>query len=242
MSNEKEENEESPLQLTEGDHIRTGIRAILSAIPFAGGPLEILFSRYSPSPIDRRRDKFLMSINSGLKELQEKLKSFDLESLAKNATFITALLQAWQIAIRNHQKEKLDALRNAVLNTALISKPDDDEILVFLNYIDSLTPWHLRLLKFFDDPKRWGEQNKISYPNWIGGGSSAVLEHTFPELVDRRDFYHLVVNDLYNRGLMGSDARVLNVQMSSDGMFASRTTDRGKQFLKFITSPIPGLG
>lgn len=46
------------------------------------------------------------------------------------------MLQATQVAVRSHHVEKLKSLQNAVLNSALQIHPDEDEMLMFLNYID----------------------------------------------------------------------------------------------------------
>jgi hypothetical protein len=49
------------------------------------------------------------------------------ERLATNEAFVTVTMQASQGAIRNHQQAKLEALRNAVLNSALPNPPQEDE-------------------------------------------------------------------------------------------------------------------
>ena len=115
--------------------------------------------------------------------------------------------------------------------------PEDDRQLMFLNFIDELTPWHLRVLHFFDDPEIWGSQHNISYPNWHDGSPANLLESTFEELRGQRDFYDQVVRDLHYRGLMSIDS--LHTRMTVRGMFTSRTTEMAKGFLAFILSPIP---
>jgi hypothetical protein len=49
------------------------------------------------------------------------------------------MLQATQVAVRSHHVEKLKSLQNAVLTSALQIHPDEDEMLMFLNYIDIFT-------------------------------------------------------------------------------------------------------
>lgn len=150
--------------------------------------------------------------------------------------FITTVMHASQTAIRNYQEEKLEALRNAVLNASLPNPPEEDIQLMFLNFVDALTTWHLRLLKFFENPQAWGQKHGISYPSWSIGAPSTVLEHTFPELRGRRELYNQLVKDLFSRGLMRAVS--LDTMMSAQGMFASHVTAMGKQFIKFITSPL----
>ncbi|HTS57938.1 MAG TPA: hypothetical protein VMH03_10335, partial [Terriglobales bacterium] len=46
------------------------------------------------------------------------------------------VLQATQIALRTHQEEKLEALRNAVVNSTSGQVLEDDVRAVFLNLVD----------------------------------------------------------------------------------------------------------
>jgi len=218
-----------------GDVAHIVAKAGLSMIPVYGGAATEIFSAIIVPPLSKRRDKWFESIANGLKALEEKVNGFRIEELSQNEMFITTAMHASQAAIRNHQKEKLDALRNAVLNAALPNAPEEDIQLMFLNFVDTFTTWHLRILKFLDDPQDWGQKNKITYPSWTMGSPSSALEHAFSELKGRRDFYDQIAKDLFIRGLISTES--LHTTMTSQGMLASRTTSMGKQFLKFITSP-----
>jgi hypothetical protein len=217
------------------DAAHTLTKAGISAIPVVGGPAAELFSAIITPPLSKRREKWIESIVDRLKELESKVDEFSIESLGENDMFLTTVLHASQAAIRNHQDEKLEALRNAVLNAALPNPPQEDLQLMFLDFVDRLTSWHLRLLKFLDDPGGWGDKHGISFPKWQMGAPATVLEHAFPELRERRDFYDQLVRDLYSRGLLNTES--LHGNMTEQGMFASRTAAIGQQFLAFITSP-----
>lgn len=208
-----------------GDVAHTLVKAGLSAIPVLGGPAAEIFSAIVVPPLSNRRDEWIDSIVKGLNLLEKKIKDYNIETLSQNDMFITTVMHASQVAIRNHQKEKLEVLRKAILNAASPNAPEEDIQLMFLNFVDTFTPWHLRILKFFDNPQEWGRKSGITYPNWSMGGPSTVLEHTFPELRGRRDFYDQIVKDLFIRGLMSTES--LHVTMTSQGMFASRTTSMG---------------
>lgn len=218
-----------------GDAAHTGAKMVLSAIPIVGGSAAEIFSAIVRSPLDKRRDEWIESIIEALKVLEEKIDDFKIGNLVNNETFVTTLMHTSQVAIRNHQKEKLDALRNAALNASLPNAPDKDLQLIFVSYIDSFAVWHLRILKFFDDPKKWGQEHGITYPSWYTAGQSAALEHAFPELRDQRQFYGYIVKDLYARGLLKTDS--IHTMVSEHGILASITSDMGKKFLRFILSP-----
>lgn len=99
-------------------------KIVLSGIPWLGGPVAELFNTVIIPPLEKRRNKWIESIAEGLKELEEKVDDFKIENLKDNEMFITTVMHAKQVAIRNHQKEKLAALRNAVLNAGLPNPPE----------------------------------------------------------------------------------------------------------------------
>jgi hypothetical protein len=214
------------------------VKAGISAIPVVGGPAAELFSFIFAPPLSKRRDEWVESLADGLKRLETTVSGFKATELSGNDAFVTTALHATQIALRNHQKEKLEMLRNAVLNASLPNSPEDDLQLVFLQYLDELTATHVAILTFFDDPRAWGVKRNVTYPNISMGGIIAIFEVAFPELRGKREIYDLYVKDLDTHGL--SDAYgAMNTMMSSSGIFAARTTLLGKQFIKFITSPLP---
>jgi len=229
---------ENRLKRTGGDIAHAIAKAGISGIPVIAGPAAEIFSLIIAPPLSKRRDKWIEGIAEDLKRLEEKVDGFKIEELSKNDAFITAVTHATQVAIRNHHNEKLEALRNAVLNAALPKAPEDDLQLMFLEFVDSLTPWHLRVLKFLDNPTEWGRKHGITYPDWSMGGANAALEHAFPELRAKPQLYDIFVKDLYSRGLLSTDS--LHTTVTGEGMLASRTTDIGKQFIAFVTSPIEG--
>ena len=230
------DNSESKLERSSGDVVHAVVKAGISGIPIIGGPATEIFSLIIAPPLTRRRDKWMENMAEGLKRLEEKVEGFKIEDLSSNDAFITTVTHASQAAIRNHQQEKLEALRNAVLNAALPNAPEDDLQLMFLEFVDSLTPGHLRVLKFLDNPKGWGQKHGITYPNWSMGGANAALEHAFAEFRGQRQLYDIFVKDLYSRGLLSTDS--LHTTVTGEGMLASRTTNIGKQFIVFVTSPL----
>jgi hypothetical protein len=235
MADSKKEDSGKP-KAGAADVAHTAVRVGLSVIPVVGGAAKEIFTAIVTPPLVRRRDEWVESIARELKELERKVENFSMENLSKNEAFVSAVTYATTLAIRNHQKEKLYALRNAVLNTALSSGIDEDQTHMFLNYIDTFTQWHIQILKFFNDPQDWAKKNNITFPQYAGGPASAVLEHAFPELKGNRDFYNQIAKDLSDRGLM-SNGQSLHTMMTSGGMLGSRTTRVGKRFIEFIGPP-----
>jgi hypothetical protein len=55
-------------------------------------------------------------VAEGLRGLEKTVEGFRIEKLRDNERFISAVMNASQAAIQDHQREKRDALGNAVLN------------------------------------------------------------------------------------------------------------------------------
>lgn len=128
--------------------------------------------------------------------------------------------------------DKLAALREAVVDPAKPLPVADAVRETFLGWADRFTGWHLRVLAFLDDPRGWFAARSRPFPALMMGSISSVLTDAYPELRDRRDFYDLVAKDLHHAGLLNTDG--LHAVMTAGGIAAGRTTDLGKQFLRFV--------
>lgn len=228
-----------PPEPSSGDHIHTFIRAALSVIPTLGGPAVELFSALVMPPLERRRLAWMEDVGKGLSDLLSK-NLIVLDDLATNDVFLDTMLQASQAAIRTANKEKREALRNAVLNSALPNPPDESVQLMYLALVDQFTPWHLRLLALFQNPAEWAQEHNTDLKSIYMGGIVDVLETAFPELKGRRDFYDQVWADLYQKGLVTTES--LHATMTSAGLIEKRTSELGDNFLLFLRAPQSASG
>jgi hypothetical protein len=224
-------------QPTGRDHAHLAIKAALSAVPIVGSPAAELFAAIIAPPLARRRDAWLQSLADALAVLRDKVAGFRPESLADNEAFISATMHASRAALQTHHQEKLDALKNALLNIAINRAPDEDQQAIFLAYIETLSTWHIRILKFFEAPLRFARERGARTDYSLVGSPSQPLEEVFPELRGRLEFYEQIVRDLHTRGLMSGDEHMLHTMMAGSGVFAKRTTELADRFLAFIASP-----
>jgi hypothetical protein len=88
------------------DVAHTLVKAGLSAVPIVGSSANELFSLVITPSLEKRRDKWNESIAEALKVLEEQISGFKIEFLCENELFISTVMKASQVAIRNHQKEK----------------------------------------------------------------------------------------------------------------------------------------
>jgi ABC-type Fe3+-hydroxamate transport system substrate-binding protein len=54
--------------------------------------------------LEKRRDKWLEDLAASINQLQERVKGFKIEELGKSDVFVSAVLQASQIALRSRVK------------------------------------------------------------------------------------------------------------------------------------------
>jgi hypothetical protein len=149
------------------------------------------------------------------------------------------MLQATQVAVRSHHVEKLKSLQNAVLNSALQIHPDEDEMLMFLNYIDIFTRWHLKILLFLESKSirvAYDPDNMPENPICLTGN---ILEKEYPELGEKSDFYSQIVTELFDRGLIRDSGKIVLLKWHDDGnkMTGDFITPKGRRFLQYISDP-----
>jgi hypothetical protein len=216
------------------DHVQAGVRAAMSAVPLGGAVAEV-YHHVIGTPLQRRQDRWMASVAAALGKLFERVEGLSPEKLAEHEAFVSAAMRASQIAIRTHQQEKLDALRNAVLNVAAGTDVDDDQQSVFIDWIDALTPSHLVLLSFLRDPAAFAAARGKTLRELYAGSPMSHLEDAAPELASRREFVQQAMRDLHSRGLAARDS--LGGVMTGRGTTQKATTALGDRFLDFITVP-----
>jgi hypothetical protein len=212
--------------------IKTGIA--ISPLPFAGGIAEVFATVFGP-PIQKRRDALLKEVYSDIKQLETKVEGLKFENLAQNEVFISTLLHASQIAMRTNEQRKIEALRNALINTALIPTMDENLRIIFLNIIDRYSPWHLMLLQFFASPKQFFIDRHIPLPQIYSGGMASIIKPAFHEIKGIEKLFIQIGKEMISDGLL-TEGMYLEGAMSESGLYAPRTTELGKQFLAFITT------
>lgn len=200
-----------------------------------GGAATELFSAIITPPLARRRDAWISSIAEGLRALEQTVEGFKIEALADNEVFTTAVMHATQAALRDHRHEKLEALRNAVLNVAAGKAPSDDLQLMFLNFIDTATSWHIQWLAFLHNPQEYARRQNAPSP---GPSVAPASIPSFKDLKDQNAFVEQLIRDLSTSGFVGIDPAIGCTLMESTTSVGKLTTELGDIFLRFIESPL----
>ena len=241
------------------DMTRAGAKTLVSMITFVGGAGAELIGLLS-SPVGLRRDAWLEDLERRLRDLESEIAGFRFEDLAQNEQFVSATLVATQAALKTHQQEKVQALRNAVLHVALGHEPDSDRQQQFLALVDRFTAAHLTLLRFFQDPAGHFERTCRPVPTVPAGTNLLAYEFVrsaLPELhrqlqspaEDRSasafQIFQALFDDLTSAKLIAlqrvkdNEAWIIPRSTAQPTPFPVHpvTTHLGEDFLAFITEP-----
>jgi len=231
-----DEKKYKPPSKSASDALYALVKGVIGEAPLGGSIGSELFGLIIAAPFQKRQEAWMNAVSNGLIELFRKDETI-LERLQNDPHFITILTNATYIVMRNHQKEKLSALQNVVLNAASGIAIEDSIQYVFLSYIDYFTPHHLMILTIFENPRKWLTEKGLINKSTHGGSPRMILEWGIPDYNKNPAIYMQMVEDLTNRGLL--DKIVFGVTMTATGLEAPRLTELGKAFLSFIKKPQP---
>ena len=248
-------------RLKDLSHLAT--RVVLSAVPVVGGPATEIFSAIINPPLEKRRNEWIESVVDGLHQLEQRVNTLDVKALSDDRRFVTTLLHASRLAVQNHQHKKVQALRNAVLQSAICPNLRSSEELLFLTLVDRLTALHLQLLGFFASYDAYLESHHETVRR-CGSLSDAICTLENERLSTRRhllgDDAHAVyarkaIRDLMLEGLLelwteethyqgGVQPRMLDAtgqlplpEYLEELEGEMKPTELGRSFLRFISAP-----
>lgn len=225
-------NIKTELKNTGGDVAHAVVSGVLSCAPFIGGAASEIFNLILASPLEKRRDKCLIFVYDALQQLEKTVAGFNMEELKNNEVFISSMMQGIQIALKNHEEEKLSYLRNAVINSITQDQIDDTEKMMFLHMIDNYSALHINILHYFHNPSLKFQECDIPIPDISVGASSDDLFNLYPELESKKEIVNLIIKELYNSGFLITDS--IYEVMSETGVYVGGTTEFGCKFVNYI--------
>ena len=128
---------------------------------------------------------------------------------------------------------RLEALRNAVINTAKPTFPEESVYLTFLNLIDVFTPSHLKVLMISHEIELTVRDQRLDTRRITVSLLDKILSE-FQELRRDKSFANMIIRELTDRDLI---LRMNSPSVySRDGnTYESYTTGLGKRFVRFIS-------
>jgi hypothetical protein len=215
--------------------VERAAEAVVGSVPLVGSALAVALVTALNWRLEQRREHWFTQLAAAVEDLSERVGDFDLENLAGDDRFVDAVVSATRTIDHTHQEEKIRALRNAVLNSVAPDAPDADTQAIFLDLIDRFTPSHLRLLTLWDDPPAWFSSRDLKPPQDVMAGSrTQTVEVGLPEMQGHKDLYLLIASELGAAGMLTAS---LPGMVSGTSLMDRLTTDFGRQFVRFISSP-----
>jgi hypothetical protein len=127
------------------DLLYTVIKSSLSLAN--AGALGELFGLLVQSPFERRMINWMQVADMRLRHLAERDRTL-FERLSNSDEFTSLFLAATQAAVRTARREKLEMLAGAVEHSAAGTNIAPDVQMMFVRFVDELTPSHFALLGY----------------------------------------------------------------------------------------------
>ena len=224
-----------PPKPSTGDTVYLVADSVLSFIP--GAPE--LFRKFVTPPLEKRQFAWMQEVSEVIEELLSS-KGLTLDELRNNDAFVSVVIQATYVAIRNHREEKMRSLANCVLNAGNGANIENDLQLAFVRYVDELSPSHMVLLRTIRD--RYSDIKSLkSYESLY----QLLCSSFTPSLT--RDVFKMMCLELQGHGLIDIsqyienfvglyEAKVFITEDTEDGLPRIAISEVGKQFLAFIST------
>ncbi len=203
-------------------------KAAVAGVPVAGGPGAELYDLVVPSSFNRRRDGWYEHLADVVNELTK--RGVNIEDLVDDEEFVTAMIQASRIALGTHIEQKLELLKNAVVNMALPERPPDFLAARYLSWVDELSPEHFVVLTYAADPEAWFAGKDQTFPDIYMGAPISIFRQAGVG-VDG-DVLDVVLRDLGDRALANTGS--LGTTMTGQGARQAWATDLGRQLIDFV--------
>lgn len=135
------------------------------------------------------------------------------------------------------QKEKLEAFRGILVNSALPTNLTQDQREFFLNLVERLSPVHLRILRFMADPRGYLAAMEIP-ESQIMGGFSSFFPVALPGVPI--DVIHAAFADLHALGFTNTSPDIFTTMTAGQGLqlLGDRLTPLAKAFVSFCRAPV----
>lgn len=213
---------------------------LVNMVPVFGGTIAVALTVALNHTLNKRREQWFTELAEAVDELQDRFDGFDPAALAENEAFVDAVVTATRIVDRTPQREKIEVLRNAVLNSALPSALGEDVQQLYFTLIDDLTPTHMRLLTLLNDPPGWFDARpQLQRPQFgMSSNRTALINAAMPDLGGMgQQMIERFYAALSDAGLVNG---ALSGMMTAQGAWQSVTSEFAARFLAFVRDPRTG--
>uniref|UniRef100_B8HMH1 Uncharacterized protein n=1 Tax=Cyanothece sp. (strain PCC 7425 / ATCC 29141) TaxID=395961 RepID=B8HMH1_CYAP4 len=214
------------------------IKGTVSTIPIVGNVISEVGNLYL-NPLEKRKQRWMLEVSRAITDIQDRFLRLP-ELLEQDDLFISVLYQATIIALKNHQNEKFDALRNALVSTADPERISEDLVFQFLRYTDELSVTHLNILaaleKNAEEVSQFTELEQVYAQVGYSTGLSLdrAMFRTF--LHDLDDRFLILLGDIDDFPEYAS--KVSHLLLESSKKRPLEITSLGHTFISFIQAGV----
>lgn len=212
------------------DRARQGFDVAIAAVPVVGGSVSALIDVILKPSLEKRRDAWFGILAEVVEEIRRRGDVPAFEDLVGNESFTTAVIEASRIALGTHLEEKLEILKNCLINCALGVGASDLVDRQMFKWVDELSPEHFLVMKYMDDPRAWYRSHGLSEGSYSVGSPKTILDGAGLGVGSVE--LQIVLTDLELRRL--ANVTSLKVTMTGEGMWQPLLTDLGKSLLRFV--------
>lgn len=215
------------------------VKGAVSAISIAGGVISEVGSLYL-NPLEKRKQVWMNEVGRAIDEIQERFSRLP-ESLEDDESFISFLYQTTILALKNHQREKLEALRHSLVSAADPERVSEDLVFQFIRYIDELSVTHLRILAGLE--KHAGQLTRFEqlehvysrFQSLTGMSLDRAMFRSFIQDLDAR--FLIRIGDIDDFAEFASKVSHLVLEESSKRPL--EVTKLGRTFISFVRQKEP---
>lgn len=223
-----------PAKSSSREIVEAVVEGSVGMIPVAGSPLAVAFSLAMGWAYNRRMQVWFEEVANAISDLQDS-PTIDFASLAEDEDFVDVVVAASKAAQGTRHEEKLHALRNAVVNSLTEEAPSEELRLRFIRLLADMTPTHMSLLAFLDDPPGWYDNHALDRPKLYAAGKAAIIQPAFPAMAADSDLMNRLLVDLASWGFTSQS---FSGVMTAQGVWASATSPLGRAFIAFVSEPV----
>jgi hypothetical protein len=225
---------DDPFKNRPEDFLNKGLKATIGALPIVGSTAAEFFNFVVSDPAQDRRDQFLRETFERVEKLAGEFDSLRPDALRENQQFQATVVQAVRISSATASDEKKKLLQNAILNSA-IGSVDEFYRQTFLRILEDVSPPHIVLLRYLDNPKAYPDA-VAKAKSTMSGPRMNLIEAALPDLTKNRDLFNRVSSDLSRLGLADTSSHMV-MMTGGEGMLTAQTSAVGRSFLKFVSDP-----
>ncbi|MBA7567821.1 hypothetical protein ES708_09539 [subsurface metagenome] len=184
------------------DTVLSMFKVGLSVTTYA--PFANLISEFIPSRRLLRLEKFAKDLADDLKNIEDKIDT----DFITTEEFAFIFENCFKAASECYQQEKLKSFRAIIINSAINDRFTNYEREFYLILTNSLTEFHIKVLKFICYPNKYLSENNIS-ENIINGEFSTFIMKVFEGIM--LGTITLAFDDLFKYGLIDKDFKSFNL-------------------------------